>query len=252
MRNTSIALWAAAIAAGFLLTMGVGQESTYLAQKLMLENDLRKRISGALAKILEDHRYVLDVTVDVKFTPTVREEVRFRPGRAPSRIGEARGEEEVTEEKAAPEETPRRKSRVTGIPIPGFDFQVEEEKAEEKPPVEETAITAGEVSAVPREGAEVLSQSYTDVTSSVPMIRKMEISCILPGGSSPELIENVRQIIMVASHFDRSRARQSPRSASTACFHEQTTSGERLFAQTPPWKYRASRLPSSRIRTLSC
>ena len=65
---------------GFLLIASMmGQESTYLAQKLMLENDLRSRIESALQKVMDDHRYVLDVTVDLKFTPTVTEEVTFRP-----------------------------------------------------------------------------------------------------------------------------------------------------------------------------
>ena len=62
-----------------LITSISGQESTYLAQKLMLENNLRSRIESALQKVMDDHRYVLDVTVDLKFTPTVTEEVTFRP-----------------------------------------------------------------------------------------------------------------------------------------------------------------------------
>ena len=55
------------------------QESTYLAQKIMLENNMRSRIESALQKIMDDHRYVLDISVDLKFTPTVTEEVTFRP-----------------------------------------------------------------------------------------------------------------------------------------------------------------------------
>ena len=62
-----------------LIASITAQESTYLAQKLMLENDLRSRIESALQKIMDDHRYVLDVTVDLKFTPTITEEVTFRP-----------------------------------------------------------------------------------------------------------------------------------------------------------------------------
>ena len=33
---------------GLILSMGLGQSSGYLAQKLMIENNLRKRISDAL------------------------------------------------------------------------------------------------------------------------------------------------------------------------------------------------------------
>ncbi len=186
---------AATLVGATIVGVSMGQESTYLAQKLMLENDFRKRIESALSKVLADHRYVLDVTVDLKFTPTVREEVTFEPS------------PKEAPEKSAPtpaEERQGRKSRVTGIPIPGFDFQVEQEEEEtEEPSVVELEEALPEPSS--REGARIISQSYTDITASIPMIEKMEISCILPEASSPELIENVRQIIMVASHYDRSR-----------------------------------------------
>ncbi|MFQ6615272.1 MAG: flagellar M-ring protein FliF C-terminal domain-containing protein [Fidelibacterota bacterium] len=203
-----------------LAVLAVGQESTFLAQKLMLENDLRKRITGALEKILDDHRYVLDVTVDLKFTPAVREEVTFAPEEVPAQVKPALREKMGAREQ--PEEVAgRKKSRVTGLPIPGFDFQVEEEPAPglEEPSAVETEKEDESVQEGPaRKGARVIRQSYTDISTSMPVIRKMEISCILPEGSSPELIENVRQIIMVASHFDRSRG--DVLSVMTASFKE--------------------------------
>lgn len=201
MKKTLTFMAAATLVGATIVGVSMGQESTYLAQKLMLENDLRKRIESALSKVLDDHRYVLDLTVDLKFTPTVREEVTFKPS-----VEEE--ERPVVAEREArpttPEEERERRSRVTGIPIPGFEFQIEEEEREE---AEEPVVPEiEEAPAAPsRKGAQVISQSYTDITASVPMIEKIEISCILPEGSSPELIENVRQIIMVASHFDRSR-----------------------------------------------
>ena len=93
----------------------LAEGSTYLSQKLELEQDLHSRIENALSKILDDQLFVWDVTVDIKFTPTQK------------------------------------------------SFQSE------------------------------------------PDIEWMEISCILPEGLAPELIENVRQIILVESRFDRSR-----------------------------------------------
>ena len=93
----------------------LAEGSTYLSQKLELEQDLHSRIENALSKILDDQLFVWDVTVDIKFTPTQK------------------------------------------------SFQSE------------------------------------------PDIERMEISCILPEGLAPELIENVRQIILVESRFDRSR-----------------------------------------------
>jgi hypothetical protein len=90
-------------------------------------------------------------------------------------------------------------SRITGLPIPGFEFgrYDEDEPAAEVPVDSPPTATSGE--------SNIVTQSYTDIKSSLPKVERMEIGCILPEGSAPELIENVRQIIMVASKFDRSR-----------------------------------------------
>jgi len=189
-----------------LIASMMGQESTYLAQKLMLENDLRSRIEAALQKIMDDHRYVLDVTVDLKFTPTVTEEVTFRPaGSDDAKSAVRSGREESSRSVPLTSESPEPRSRMTGIPIPGFDFQsMEDEEPTESVVVEEPSETPT-MTEGPSKGSQILSQSYKDTKASVPVVERLEVSCILPEGSAPELIENVRQIIMVASHFDRSR-----------------------------------------------
>ncbi|MDP7653167.1 MAG: flagellar M-ring protein FliF C-terminal domain-containing protein, partial [Candidatus Marinimicrobia bacterium] len=183
----------------FYLSSAIGQESTFLSQKLMLEKDLHSRIENALSKILDDQRYVLDVTVDLKFTPTIKEEVTFRPGtERPSGI-----EPEADPPKESVSTVDDKTSRITGLPIPGFEFgrYDEDEPAAEvpvdSPPTATSSPTSGE--------SNIVTQSYTDIKSSLPKVERMEIGCILPEGSAPELIENVRQIIMVASKFDRSR-----------------------------------------------
>ena len=190
-----------------LIASMTAQESTYLAQKLMLENDLRSRIESALQKIMDDHRYVLDITVDLKFTPTVTEEVTFRPAGADDAKAAVRsGREESSRSVPLTSESPEPRSRMTGIPIPGFDFQsMEDEKPAEPVVTEESSEAPVVVSEGPSKGSQILSQSYKDTKASVPVVERLEVSCILPEGSAPELIENVRQIIMVASHFDRSR-----------------------------------------------
>lgn len=205
-----------ALVVGFLFTFSVSQETSYLAQKLMLENDLRSRINGALEKILDDHRYVLDVSVELSLTPTVKEEVTFRPI---TKKGAERGRKKLYGEETVPllKEGRDRKSRLTGIPIPGFDFQIEEEPEVPTERLSEIKEEEGMEQAFPSQ-AQIMTQSYTDITASRPIIEKLEISCILPEGSAPELIENVRQIIMVASHFNRSRGDML--SIMTASFRE--------------------------------
>ena len=56
---------------GLILSMGLGQSSGYLAQKLMIENNLRKRISDALEKIIDNRKYVIDVSVDLEISSAV-------------------------------------------------------------------------------------------------------------------------------------------------------------------------------------
>jgi len=196
-----------------LIGFGIGQESTYLSQKLMLERDLHSRIENALSKILDDQRYVLDVTVDLIFTPTVKEEVTFRPGTEHTTTGIEPKADLSSEGVSAADE---RKSRFTGLPIPGFEFGSydEDEPAAEVPADKSTATTPSPTSGE----SKIVTQTYTDIQSSLPHIERMEVSCILPEGSAPELIENVRQIIMVASKFDRSRG--DVLSIMTASFRE--------------------------------
>ena len=185
-----------------LITSMIAQESTYLAQKLMLENDLRSRIESALQKVMDDHRYVLDVTVGLKFTPTVTEEVTFRPAGADDAKSAVRsGRQESARSVPVTSESTEPRSRMTGIPIPGFDFQsMEDEEPTESVVVEEPSETPT-MTEGPSKGSQILSQSYKDTKASVPVVERLEVSCILPEGSAPDLIENVRQIIMVAVSY---------------------------------------------------
>ena len=195
MRKKILLSLALMVCSVLYLSSAIGQESTYLSQKLMLERDLHSRIENALSKILDDQRYVLDVTVDLKFTPTIKEEVTFRPGaESPTEI-----EPEADLPKGGVSAVDDKTSRITGLPIPGFEFgrYDEDEPAVEVPVDSPPTPTSGE--------SNIVTQSYTDIKSSLPKVERMEIGCILPEGSAPELIENVRQIIMVASKFDRSR-----------------------------------------------
>ena len=185
-----------------------GQESTYLAQKIMLENNMRSRIESALQKIMDDHRYVLDISVDLKFTPTVTEEVTFRPSTDnETKNAVLSGRQNASESVPLMSNENQTTSTMTGIPIPGFDFQIiGDDNPIDQPEESNDPIIVEDSSPSSRgQGSQILSQSYTDTKVSMPIIENLDISCILPEGSAPELIENVRQIIMVASHFDRSR-----------------------------------------------
>ncbi len=191
---------------GLFASLVLGQASSYLAQKLMLENDLRKRIMEALEKVIENRKYVVDVSVDLELSSAVEQQTTYKAGgegkqELTGRELEGVGETSVS---AAGEAEARTRTSV-GLPIPGFDFEVEETPAGEgtTSTVEEEVGEAP--SKTPSTPSNVLSKSYTEKYPSIAKLKHMEISIILQEGAAPELIENIRQVVMVASGFDRTR-----------------------------------------------
>ena len=51
----------------------------------------------------------------------------------------------------------------------------------------------------------VVSRTEKEMKPSMASVRNMEISIIIQEGAAPELIENIRQVVMVASRFNRPR-----------------------------------------------
>ena len=49
------------------------------------------------------------------------------------------------------------------------------------------------------------SKTLTKRVPAIAAVRRLQISIILQEGAAPELIENIRQVVMVASRFDRTR-----------------------------------------------
>ena len=86
-----------------------------------------------------------------------------------------------------------------GLPIPGFDFTAES-------PVEELlALIQKQLPMDSPVEDNVVSRTQTEMRPSMASVRNMEISIIIQEGAAPELIENIRQVVMVASRFDRPR-----------------------------------------------
>ena len=56
---------------GLIISVALSQSSGYLAQKLMLENNLRNRINDALEKVIHNRKYVVDVSVDLEISSAV-------------------------------------------------------------------------------------------------------------------------------------------------------------------------------------
>ena len=115
----------------FVFSLVIGQQnSSYLTQKLMVESDLRSRIASALSKIIDDQKYVIDVDVNIEVTGEKEEQITIIPSDRPI-YDEASALEELTTiiGEAAPKggSDPESEFSSMGLPIPGFDFEVEAE-----------------------------------------------------------------------------------------------------------------------------
>ena len=174
---------------GLILSMGLGQSSGYLAQKLMLENNLRKRISDALEKVIDNRKYVIDVSVDLEISSAFENQTTYSPNGDVESL-------KAAEDMLNATDSPSRGS--VGLPIPGFDFTAESPAENTNAPPESAPLSS------PVED-NVVSRTQTEMRPAMASVRNMEISIIIQEGAAPELIENIRQVVMVASRFDRPR-----------------------------------------------
>ena len=174
---------------GLILSMGLGQSTGYLAQKLMIENNLRKRISDALEKVIDNRKYVIDVSVDLEISSAFENQTTYSPNGDVESL-------KAAEDMLNATDSPSRGS--VGLPIPGFDFTAESPAEDTNAPTESAPLSS------PVED-NVVSRTQTEMRPSMASVRNMEISIIIQEGAAPELIENIRQVVMVASRFDRPR-----------------------------------------------
>ena len=211
-----------ALIVGFILNIGFAQSSGYLAQKLMIENDLRKRIASALEKVIDNRKYVVDVSVDLEISSAFESQTTFSPRGGESNLESLKAAEGFLNDG----EVPSRGS--VGLPIPGFDFTAETPPTTSANDNEETIST---MDGSPPEN-NVVSRTQIEKRSAMASVRNMEISIILQEGAAPELIENIRQVVMVASRFNRPRG--DVLSIMTASFKERRDekSAEQVLLKT--------------------
>ena len=196
----------------FSISLLLGQQSSsYLTQKLMVESDLRSRIASALSKIIDDQKYVIDVDVNIEVTGEKEEQITIIPSDRPI-YDEASALEELTTiiGEAAPKggSDPESQFSSMGLPIPGFDFEVESEPQVAQESSSEGQRGPGMVVPIQEPGnttERVQSKTLTKRVPAIAAVKRLQISIILQEGAAPELIENIRQVVMVASRFDRTR-----------------------------------------------
>jgi len=200
----------------------VGQGSGYLAQKLMVENNIRERVRDALSKIVDNNKYVINVDVDLEISDEVEEQITVLAERETRKAVETASSTQTETDKSLSsikqsidvDENVEKSSYSVGLPIPGFemDFTKSGNKKSKKadkpaPPVisvdtkDPIEVTTLDVEPKNPRVDKVLSRTRPSRAE----IKKMYISLILQEGAAPELIENIRQLTMAASKFDRNR-----------------------------------------------
>ena len=175
--------------ATLLFSVIIGQSNGYLAQKLMIENNLRNRISDAMEKVIDNRKYVIDVCVDLDVSSAIESETTFSPN--DGTVKSLQSARDMVSASDAPA------SGSVGLPIPGFDFTADSPDPTPSPSTD-----------VPMDAAvndNVVSRTEKEMKPSMASVRNMEISIIIQEGAAPELIENIRQVVMVASRFNRPR-----------------------------------------------
>lgn len=197
------------------LGMSIGQES-YIAQKLMVENNIRSRIKDALSKIVDEYKYVINVDVELEISDEVNEQFTMQQ---PKTNGVPKAEStspyqtttQVTEPTKSKNKSGGGGMYSIGLPIPGFEIEMADGKKKtfetnSHEPVKETIVV------VPENSASNQSQAFqkTDIIKSRKRpsraeVNRVDISLILQEGAAPELIENIRQLTMAAANFNRNR-----------------------------------------------
>ena len=206
----------------FLLSaLLIGQGSGYLAQKLMVENNIRERIKDALSKIIDSNKYVINVDIDLDISDEVEEQITVLSEKNSNQSANDMTEQKTIVEESLSsiqqsiesEEESSQSGYSVGLPIPGFEMDFtnsnksSKEVEEPKPPVMsvETKKPIEVTNDDSNSGEPRVDKILSRTRPSRAEVKKMYISLILQEGAAPELIENIRQLTMAAAKFDRNR-----------------------------------------------
>ena len=199
--------------------MGQGGIS-YLSQKLEVENTVKGRIQEALSKIIDSHKYVINVDVELEIVDEVEEQITMLSPRAtPSKKKQLSPAQETAQALLEMQDEILQEAEAEdnlysiGLPIPGFEVDVSEKKSSKPRRPKSRPIAPETMRPVDNSFDEENTGSLEPAVDKVlrskrparAEVKKMELSLILQEGAAPELIENIRQLTMAASKFDRSR-----------------------------------------------
>jgi len=210
---------APAIGAVIAVTLLVGQGGGYLSQKLMVENNIRDRIKDALSKVVDTHKYVINVDVELEILDEVNEQITVFAPRESDKKETTTPAEKTAEalfriQEKMIQDTPAagEEKYSIGLPIPGFEVDVVRPKSDSRPLTQSVPISPKTMQPMDQpskgekgEEREVVDKVLSRKRPSRAIVKRMDLALILQEGAAPELIENIRQLTMAASKFDRDR-----------------------------------------------
>ncbi len=207
------------IGAVIAVTLLVAQGSGYLSQKLMVENNIRDRIKDALSKVIDTHKYVINVDVELEILDEVNEQITVFAPRESDKKATTTPAEKTAEalfriQEKMIQDTPAagEEKYSIGLPIPGFEIDVVRPKSDSRPLTQSVPISPKTMQPMDQpskgekgEEREIVDKVLSRKRPSRAIVKRMDIALILQEGAAPELIENIRQLTMAASKFDRDR-----------------------------------------------
>ncbi len=195
---------------GFIWSPSQENQMSYLSQKLMLENNLRERVTDALDKLLDDIKFVVDVAIEIEFRDEGKIQTTYET--APEYSAPVSKEVAPTEKQPKPG-----RGSDLALPLPGFETPEDMVKAEDEakalglqegPPTAAKEASSEALPGYAKESSRKQPVSSSQVKSSamsIPVVKRQKVNIIMEDGVTPEIIENVRQVVAIASHYDRAR-----------------------------------------------
>ncbi len=172
------------------------QDASYLTQKLMVEKDIHERVTTALSKLMRPSQFVVQVSVDLELSDAVEEQVTFAGDTEEAAIPtEAAADKKTDKTRKTSTEEPE-SGYMGGLPIPGFEFEVQPEVQSE--PEYEPEIIPEEVQETPvtvEKKEKILSRTASRRRPAIAHVIRKSIHVILQEDTPPELLENVRTIV---------------------------------------------------------
>ena len=199
------------------MSLLLGEDGSYLSQKLMVENNIRTRVQDALSKIIDSHKYVINVDIELDIMDEVNEQITILASRESSTPVIVSPAEETAnalieiQKKMMDENKASSGGQYSiGLPIPGFEIDVTDEKPAAVAKPSPQPISPETMEPVVQASIDDSSKEYVDKvlsrkSPSRAEVKRIDLTLILQEGAGPELMENIRTLTMAAAGINRGR-----------------------------------------------